>query len=342
MISIVIPCYNAEKSLYKTVNSLLQQTSSEFEIVLINDGSTDGTASLCNKIATSDKRIRVIHQENRGLMGAWKRGVIESSGDFIAFCDADDYLDGEFIERVTDIIIDYNPEIIVYGVVIDYSDGKSVRSANRLNKGFYDEKKIRETILPNLLSDGNMQSELVFASRWSKVFNKRVLASVMDELNENVSIGEDLLTTFSTMQVARSLYCMGDYCPYHYYRHSDSMIGRFDNAIFDKIDLLFDEIHRVAKVYLYSYTDQLRYERLSVTLLNIKKYICRSTKGYARTIATVREVRESDEIIECIQHCSISKYSILSRIFAYLFVHRLYGLLYFTARITEQMRRRSL
>ena len=120
------------------------------------------------------------------------------------------------------------------------------------------------------------------------------------------------------------------------------MIGRFDNEIFEKIDILFDEINRVAKVYSYSYTDQLRYERLSVTLLNIKKYICRSTEGYGRTVETVRKVRESDEIMDCIQHCSISKYSRLSRIFAYLFVRGLYGLLYFTARIAEQMRRRSI
>lgn len=343
MISIIVPCYNAENTINQTIDRLCRQGSiCNFEIILIDDGSTDSTPGICDRRADLDSRIRVFHQQNCGLMGAWKRGVREASGEYIAFCDADDWLDIDFVERITGIIDSYHPNIILFGMVTEYSDDKRVTAYNRLQEGYYDENAIKNNILPNILSDGSMQSEMIFASRWSKVFNKSVLTTVMNDLNEEVSIGEDLLTTFSTMQVAKSLFCMGDYCPYHYNRHSDSMIGRFDRKIFDKINILFREMDHIAKIHSYPYPDQLIFERMSVTLLNIKKYICRSTEGYRSTMKVIRDVRDSVEVKDCIEKCNVKGYNLSTRLFARLFIYRLYYPLYFGLRVIECLRGRDI
>ncbi len=343
MISIVVPCYNAYKSLYETVTSLCEQkTCISYEIVLVDDGSADGTGQLCNDLAAGNTKVRVIHQRNTGLIGAWKRGVVEAYGDRIAFCDADDRVDSDFIERIDRVIGQYDPDIILFGMTVEYSDGKQIKEYNRLPGGYYDEPRIKKDILPNLLSDGGMQSELILHSRWSKVFRKQILMSIMDNISDGVSIGEDLLTTFAAAQVANSIYCMGDFSPYHYIRNSDSMIGQFDNRIFEKLHLLFDEMWSVAETYAYEYDDQILNVELSLILLNVKKYICRTQESYIVTRPRIRKIRESLEAKRCLRACSTTKYDFSARLFAELFRIRAYMALYYMTRLIERVRGRNI
>lgn len=90
MISIIVPIYNAEKYLHRCIDSILEQTFSDFELLLIDDGSTDQSGVICNKYALKDKRVRVVHQENGGEMAARAAGVRISSGKYLYFVDADD------------------------------------------------------------------------------------------------------------------------------------------------------------------------------------------------------------------------------------------------------------
>ena len=342
MISIVVPCYNAENSIKKTVESLLDQTVDSYQIVLVDDGSTDNTSRLCDQFALLDTRIKVVHQDNRGLMGAWKTGVLESDGDYIAFCDADDYVDDDFVERINWIINEYKSDIICFGLVAEYTNGYRTELYNRLPEGIYNRTKITNDILPFLFSDGRMQSEVIIKSRWSKAFRKSILISIMPMLNEQVNLGEDQLTMFASIQKANTLYCMGKYCPYHYVRSSMSMIGQFDRNVFDKIDLLYRELDRIAEGLSYMHMDQLLYDRLSVTLLSVKKYICKSTDGYRTTMDIIKKVRRSSKIEECIEKCSIKKYKGFSLILARLFIHRRYLLLYYLPRVFESIRGRNV
>ena len=338
MISIVVPCYNTEKTIARTVDGLLRQSYEDYQIILVDDGSEDNTSHICDKYADNDQRVKAIHQLNTGLMGAWKRGVLESDGEYIGFCDSDDYLDDDYIRRVSDTIEEYQPDLIAFGLVSEYSDGTSTRIINKLPEGYYEEKAIKNTIFPKLLSDGGMQSEFLIKSRWTKVFRKSTLLSIMEELNENVSIGEDQLALFAVMQVVRSLYCMGDYCPYHYIRTSDSMIGRFDECIFDKTDLLYKEMQNIARSHGYVYNEQIMNDRLSTTLLHVKKYICRSRMGYWSTRGQLQKVRKSQEFIQCIRGVSIDKYDVPSKIFAILFILKMYLPLYYLTRLAGRLR----
>ncbi len=100
LISIIVPVYNAEQYLRNCINSLQNQTYSHFEIILVDDGSRDGSGELCDKFAQGDKRIRVIHQENAGVAGARNTGIHSAKGKYIAFCDSDDRLDDRFLEKM--------------------------------------------------------------------------------------------------------------------------------------------------------------------------------------------------------------------------------------------------
>ena len=98
MISIVVPVYNKQKDLKRCVESLLHQSYADFEVVLVDDGSNDGSAALCDELAKTDSRINVVHTENRGVSNARNVGIAMIRGDYITFVDADDWVDTDFLQ----------------------------------------------------------------------------------------------------------------------------------------------------------------------------------------------------------------------------------------------------
>lgn len=99
-ISIVVPVYKSENYISRCVESILNQTYSEFELILVNDGSPDNSGDICDKYANKDNRIKVIHQENRGASAARNRGIMEASGEYLMFCDSDDVVSPMWAERL--------------------------------------------------------------------------------------------------------------------------------------------------------------------------------------------------------------------------------------------------
>lgn len=95
LISVIMPVYNTSSTLGEAVKSVLQQRYPEFELILINDGSSDSSPEICDLLAKTDKRIKVVHQENKGLSAARNKGIEVASGEFIAFIDSDDRFDEE-------------------------------------------------------------------------------------------------------------------------------------------------------------------------------------------------------------------------------------------------------
>ena len=100
MVSVIIPAYNAEKYLLEAVASVISQSSSDWELILVDDGSTDSTPGLCDSFAASDSRISVIHKPNGGLSDARNHGIEAASGEYLTFLDADDVLDPRFISQI--------------------------------------------------------------------------------------------------------------------------------------------------------------------------------------------------------------------------------------------------
>ncbi len=104
MISIIIPVYNSEKYLEKCLDSVLAQTFTEFEVLLINDGSTDSSGKICDEYAQKDSRVKVFHQENKGVSAARNLGLDKATGEWICFVDSDDYLDTNYLKALFDSV----------------------------------------------------------------------------------------------------------------------------------------------------------------------------------------------------------------------------------------------
>lgn len=113
MVSIVVPVYNVELYVAKCIESVLEQSYDEWELLLIDDGSEDGSGEICDKYAKEDSRIKVIHQKNRGVSVARNMGIEKSQGDYITFLDPDDYLSKEYLEQMLNCLLEATADIAI-------------------------------------------------------------------------------------------------------------------------------------------------------------------------------------------------------------------------------------
>ncbi len=122
LLSVIVPVYNVEKYLVRCVQSVMKQTYINLEIILVDDGSPDKSGEICDMLARTDRRITVIHQENRGLCGARNSGLVKAKGDYIAFLDSDDWIEPQMYESLIDLIIMHDLDMARCS--IDQTDGE--------------------------------------------------------------------------------------------------------------------------------------------------------------------------------------------------------------------------
>jgi len=123
-ISVIIPIYNSEKYLNRCLNSIINQTYTDLEIILVDDGSTDNSLNICKQYGKIDKRIKIIHQENAGASVARNKGIENSTGNFISFIDSDDYVDCDMFSVLYNNINKYQSDISICGRSIEFDDNK--------------------------------------------------------------------------------------------------------------------------------------------------------------------------------------------------------------------------
>ena len=122
MISVVIPLYNKEMSIGRTIQSVLNQSYRDFELIIVNDGSTDDSGRIAEKQAKNDARIKVIHQSNQGVSVARNTGFTHAIGEFITFIDSDDWIEKDYLTALTEHIVQNSSDLYVSGIIQDFKD----------------------------------------------------------------------------------------------------------------------------------------------------------------------------------------------------------------------------
>lgn len=218
--SIIVPIYKVETFLHQCVDSVLNQNYQDFELILVDDGSTDECPTICDKYAKKDNRVRVIHKKNGGLVSARKAGVETAKGDYCIPLDGDDWLEDGCLERLSDVIGKYSPDVIRFGYIIASEENKIFRSVEHYRLGFYNRDQIDREIMPSLI-----YSDLGYAFP-SSIWGECVLRSLYKEeqmaVPDEITIGEDFAVTKPIITKASSLYIMSD-CLYSYRTNMASM-----------------------------------------------------------------------------------------------------------------------
>lgn len=141
MISIIVPVYNVEKYLEKCINSILGQTYENLELILINDGSNDGSEAICQKYINLDKRIKFITQENYGVSVARNRGLEIARGSYLLFVDSDDWLERNACQVLVETINKFKVDVVIFEMQKHYESGK-VESPYRFRRSRIKKNKM--------------------------------------------------------------------------------------------------------------------------------------------------------------------------------------------------------
>jgi glycosyltransferase involved in cell wall biosynthesis len=218
LFSIIVPIYNIERYIEQCILSILDQTFTNFEVILVNDGSPDGCPQICDEYAIRDSRIKVVHKKNGGIVSARQAGVDEAKGEYIACVDGDDWISKDYLEKFAEVINQYASDVVCCGAILAYED-KETRKPLRINLGYYDRNRIENEIFPILIE----RDDGVYfpPSLWGKVFRREIYQQ-QQLVSTFVNIGEDHACTKPCIYHSQSMYIM-EYCLYYYRQNPQSM-----------------------------------------------------------------------------------------------------------------------
>ncbi len=211
LFSIIVPVYNVEAYLRECIDSILSQNYNDYELILVDDGSPDGCPAICDEYAEKDKRIKVIHKTNGGVVEARKAGVNISVGDYIVCVDGDDFVEQTYLFELSQIIDRHSPDIICCGHN-EYRDGEKNAKHIMPPYGNLSKKDIEKFIYPILIEDKH--GIYYPPSLWAKAF-KIALYKEQQQIDSHIKIGEDCACTKSCIYYAESIYIL-DKCLYNY------------------------------------------------------------------------------------------------------------------------------
>ena len=221
MISIIVPVYNAGETLKRCVDSLCGQTCPELEIILVDDGSTDGSPALCDALAAGDSRITVLHRSNGGVSAARTAGMQAATGEYVTFADADDYLNPDHIAVLYGMMRKHGCDVAVSGYLTEYEDKLSPAVCGQPEDGGRGRHEVcydHDSAVCELLAGGAVGGYV-----WNKLYRRTLLDGVA--FRNDVRILEDMLFNMEVFRRVKSVAFSG-YASYHYIQRGQSAMHR--------------------------------------------------------------------------------------------------------------------
>lgn len=281
LISIIVPVYNVEQYLRRCIDSLINQTLKEIEIILVDDGSTDSSGSICDEYEIKDNRIRVIHKNNRGLSHSRNIGIDIAKGKYILFVDSDDFIHPQMIEILYNTIIDNDADI----TICDFD-----RVYENTNVEFEKYENIQDiNIYNNIEALNELYSKNVvkFVIAWNKLYKRELFENLRykeGKIHEDEFIIHELLyRSNKVIHIHLSLY-------FYLQRQDSIMNSKFSVRRLDGLDAYRERItffkYRNEKelfekaIFRYSKEFFIYYYKLKYEVNNSKKYLKKIKKDY--------------------------------------------------------------
>jgi hypothetical protein len=225
-ISVIVPIYKIEHYLPQCIQSIIQQSFEDFELVLVNDGSPDKCPDICDDYAKSDKRIKVVHKKNGGLLSARKAGLKAASGQYIAFVDGDDWVDKFYLDILYNLAEANTADLVVTGHFREF-DGK-IETIKPKYSAILEQEEIKNDLLPKVIYNGNFCEHEISTYVWNKLFKKELLEKVLYDVPNDIIMGEDAAITYSYITNCKKLVISR--LPLYYYRQRhDSIVKSIED-----------------------------------------------------------------------------------------------------------------
>lgn len=291
-LSIIVPVYNVSSYLGECIESILAQTFTDFELILVDDGSTDGSAEICDSYAPRDDRIRVIHKENSGVVSARKAGIEAARGKYAGYVDGDDWIEKDMYEKMVRYMDEYDCDLVMCDIIhesrsLPLSSGGT---STDIENGYYDYEKLKEKILPSMIYAGEFYKFGIYPVIWNKLYQREKLIKHQSAVYDTIKTGEDAACVYPYLLDSKSMYFIKDMSLYHYRHSENSMTAAYDDMYFERFKSLYDFFSK-SDLARSPYANQLDYYYaylIKTTLSNELK--SENTLSFREKMKNIKEI----------------------------------------------------
>lgn len=228
LLSIIVPVYNVEPYLPKCLDSILAQDISDYEVILVDDGSTDNSGAICDRYAAENPAFQCIHKPNGGLPSARKAGYRLCRGQYVTFVDSDDWIAPDMYKILCGRMSETHADVIVCNHTSVTPGGEIVCRA-LFPAGLYDKARLEREVYPRMIYSGTFFQYGISPNLWNKAFRRELLGSHLFHVPDDIVVGEDALASYSCMLEAESI-CFVSESLYYYRSNADSLSRRAIDA----------------------------------------------------------------------------------------------------------------
>ncbi len=240
LLSIIVPVYKTEKFLNKCVDSILKQTVSDIEIILVDDGSPDNCGKICDEYAENNKNIKVIHKNNQGLAAARVTGLKAATGKYFTFVDSDDWVGPNMYGEMLKTAQQQHADVVAAGFLRDFG-GRTEVYNNDIVSGTYTGNTL-EKFFEKALFDVSLMRQGLAPSVWSKIFCRETMLESFLKRTDRVNFAEDTLFTFTALFRAKCVVVINELHEYHYMINEESITRSYYKNQINDLNVVYDRL----------------------------------------------------------------------------------------------------
>lgn len=341
-VSIIVPAYNVEKYIEQCMDSLINQTYNNIEIIIVNDGSKDNTLKILNNYLKEDKRICVIDQKNKGVSAARNTALDIAKGEYVVFVDSDDWLELDFCKKMINAALDTHADIVMCGYIREYN-GRS------LPKGAYNGRKeinsedeiieIRRKLFGPIGKELNHPDRInIYASLWCKIYKMDLIKNIRIRDLDEIGICEDGFFNTEVMKAVKKITYINEFL-YHYRKveGGNSLTQKFEKNVLNREIKFYNcqkkviENENLEEEYLIAIKN-----RLAINLVGIGlNLISNSSKPYK----SLKEILSNELYKNCIEDLELNNMSLKWRCFYWNAKYEITFMVYILLRVMNRLKK---
>lgn len=321
LISIIVPVYNVEEYLPKCLDSIVNQTYKNLEIILVDDGSTDNSSKICDKYGEKDKRIKVIHKENAGVVEARISGVNNSSANYIMFIDSDDFIDTKMIKTMWDSMTYTNVDLVCCQYFDYYDENTIIESPVRPEIGLYNKEKIENLLKYNFLYDSRTGIAGYNLFLCTKIIKKDKVLQCLEK-GKGLFYGEDQVSILCLLYNIDNMLILSDYL-YYYRKRIGQATATYKSDLWINMDLYLKKLIDIDRKNFLEY--QIAPRSFSMYCMLINMLFKEKSYNYS-----INEIKKYKNLSFC-QNLNRVNYGSLNlkKYLQYFFIKNEFWLLYY-------------
>ena len=338
-ITVIVPVYNVERYLDRCVNSIVQQTYSNLEIILVNDGSTDSSGKKCEDWKSKDDRIIVIHKKNGGLGYARNSGIEKMTGDYVSFIDSDDYIKNDTYELLVDRLMNTKSEVCYFGCNYD-NKGQIIIGTENFPQEVYCKAQIEELLLPISFGTSIEKEGDAFGigSVCCGIYNSKLFTEQMLRFgSEREVLCEDILFTSKLLTKVKCVsFCNENF--YYYFKNSTSLTHSYRKDRFEKTKKFYQlQLELINDNGLSEKcTKRAKYSFLINVIVCLKQELSRENASFRLSKEAIDEISKSDEFRTIYRSIDLDRLNTKKRILLFCLYHRMIRLVYACVRQNDK------